>query len=307
MLVNAAKLNIGFLIYTYDKIDDAKINMEIIRSMWQSPQLFREITIVHAYNGDKSWYKTKYLEDELVITHNSGHFQGASEMIDAGIKLFGAKYTKVDYVIVLASDTWLVKPSYIAQILGKKQDSSLFLAACAWNLNEYTSIFDVGIATDFFIIDLHWSIKRHLFPLRYKEFKDKYGDLLLYINGDLVQLEKLLLLRFVAAIYGEEQDDIAMKHIALSRMYRMKDREPVHTGIDERDVWIRKRHWPNMGFIGYDEPEAKRAALKNIKEAKGASIERLLNSSDLDYYNSFTPHRVGHRFRFWAGSQEPRA
>ena len=78
---------------------------------------------MHAYNGDKSWYDTKYLEDDLVSIHNSGHFRGASDLIDAGIDVFWKRHTEVDYVIVLASDTCLVKPSYNANILKEMQNN----------------------------------------------------------------------------------------------------------------------------------------------------------------------------------------
>ena len=109
-------------------------------------------------------------------------------------------------------------------------------------------------------------MKRRIFPIDYKNFKDRYGDLLLYLDGDIIRLEKLLLSRFTAEIHEEER-----------------------AGIDERGVWIRKRCWPDMGLVGYDEPEAKREALRSLRNAEGESIKRLLSSSDLGYYNNFTP------------------
>ena len=147
---NVTSPTLGFLIYTYNKVDDARINMELVRSLWHQSQLFQNIIIVHAYNGDRSWYSTKYLEDKLINLHNSGHYQGAAELIDAGIKVFEEQYAYVNYVVVLASDTWLVNPCYVAEILKSMQDNRLRLATCAWNLDEEVSIFEVGMATDFF-------------------------------------------------------------------------------------------------------------------------------------------------------------
>ena len=111
------KLKIGFLIYTYNRIDDAKINMEIIRDIWTKSKLFSDIRIVHAYNGEKEWHPKKYLEDDLIFMKNPGHFQGAAELIDAGIKKFQEKYKNIDYVIVTAPDTWLIRPEYINKII----------------------------------------------------------------------------------------------------------------------------------------------------------------------------------------------
>jgi hypothetical protein len=63
--------NIGVLIYTYNRTDDAKINMDIIRNVWEKSKYFEKIKIVHAFNGEKSWYAKKYLENDLVVMKNS--------------------------------------------------------------------------------------------------------------------------------------------------------------------------------------------------------------------------------------------
>ena len=285
MPVNPEKINIGFLIYTYNKVDDAKINMEIIRSIWHNSRLFQNIIIIHAYNGDRSWYPAKYLEDELITLQNVGHFRGASDLIDAGMKAFEERHRDTAYVIVIAPDTWLTKPSHIAEMLKNMRNNHLYLATCAWSSGESTNIFEDGVAVDFFIVDLDWVISNRVFPIDYEGFRSKYGELLLYLRGEIVEVESLLLSRFVAAVYNEEQDDVALKHRALSRMHRMRDREPIHTGIDERGVWIRKRHWPEMGLVAYDQPDLKQQALKDLEGAEGENIQRLLNTNDLSYYN----------------------
>lgn len=76
--------NLGILIYTYNRIDDAKINMEIIKNVWQADDYFENLEIIHAFNGKKEWYEKKYLEDKLVRIRNTWHFQGASDLIDVG-------------------------------------------------------------------------------------------------------------------------------------------------------------------------------------------------------------------------------
>ena len=43
--------NIGFLINTHNRVDDSRINMDLIRDLWQNSKLFGEIKIVHAFNG----------------------------------------------------------------------------------------------------------------------------------------------------------------------------------------------------------------------------------------------------------------
>lgn len=39
---------IGVLLYTFNRIDDAKINQEIIRNLWKTTDFLSDIKIVHA-------------------------------------------------------------------------------------------------------------------------------------------------------------------------------------------------------------------------------------------------------------------
>ncbi len=84
----AKKPDIGVLLYTFDRVEDAYINQEILRNVWGTSGYFGSITIVHAYNGRQSWYPKKYLENVLIRQKNAGHFQGATELIDAGMHVF---------------------------------------------------------------------------------------------------------------------------------------------------------------------------------------------------------------------------
>lgn len=40
---------LGILIYTYNRVDDAKINMEIIRNIWAKPKL----SVINKYYDSK--------------------------------------------------------------------------------------------------------------------------------------------------------------------------------------------------------------------------------------------------------------
>ncbi|MBU4257470.1 hypothetical protein KJ586_00930 [Patescibacteria group bacterium] len=280
------KLNLGVLIYTYNRVDDAKINMEIIRDIWAKSKLFSDIKIVHTYNGNKSWYPEKYLEDDLVVIKNSGHFQGAAELIDAGMYRFKSKYKNIDYVIVMASDTWNIKPKYIYNIIKQIKEKSLYLATCAWGVHGRNDIKEVGMAVDFFILDLKWANKNKMFPINYKAFYNKFSDLFLYQKGGNVYLEKLLFSKYFKAIYHEFQNNVQFRDYALQKLFLLKDREPVHSHIDSHDFWIRKKYWPKMGLITHHEPQPKKEILKKYKITKGKNIQKLLNNDNLDYFNN---------------------
>lgn len=280
------KLNIGFLIYTYNRIDDAKINMEIIRDIWTRSKLFSDIKIIHAYNGKKGWYPKKYLEDDLVIIKNTWHFQGAAELIDSGIKKIQDKYKNIDYIIILSADTWLIKPKYVDNIIQNMNKDNLYLAACPWGLPEHNDIANVGMAVDFFVIDFKWSKRYKMFPINYKRFYNKYSDLLLYYRGGNIMLEKLLYANYLKTINRQEKIDFVAKKTAIKKMYNLRDRSPIHTHIDKDDLWARKMYWEKMGLLTHHDPGLKKEILKKSRISfQGKNIDKLLKSNNLNYYN----------------------
>lgn len=278
--------NIGVVIYTYNRVDDAKINMEIIRNEWTKIEGFRDIKIVHAYNGEKKWYPKKYLEDEIVRIKNSWHFQGASDLIDAGIKKMSENYKNVDYLIVLAADTWIINPLYIWKLVDRMRAEQYSLSTCAWGLPEKNNIREVGMAVDFFVVNLRWAIKYGMFPIDYNDFYQKYGEFVLYQKAGNIMLEKLTLSRYLRAISNEEGFNGVATKKAMERLLIMREREPVHSHIDKEGFWKRYMYWPKMGLLTHHNPDEKKEILfkKGIK--KGDNIKKLLKSNRLDYFNS---------------------
>ena len=258
------KIKLGVLIYTYNHVEDAKISMDIIKNIWQKSKIFSSIKIVHAYNGEKKWYAKKYKEDSLVRIKNSGHFQGASELIDVGIKELKERYSDIDYVFILASDTWLVKLEYIEKIIKKMIEGKLYLSTCSWGLPDRNNIFDVGMAVDLFVVDFSWALKFKMFPICYKKFKDKFGELFLYMKGGNVMLEKLTFSRFLQAIFKEYNDNNQLRYQVLGKMNILKDREPVHSHINDVGFWIRKEYWPKMGLLTHHDLKRKKRILKKL-------------------------------------------
>lgn len=274
---------LGVLIYTHDRVDDARINIEIIRNVWQKNKFFKNVEIVHSYNGKSEWYPKKYSEDLLVRTKNTWHFQGASDLIDTGVKKFSSS---VEYVIVLAADTWLVKPEFLEKVISTMFKNNLLLATCAWGVPGKMELKNVGMATDFFVIDLKWARKNNLFPIRYGEFHKKYKDLFLYQSCGNVMLEKLMLARFVDAVGREQGFNGSAKKSAFEKILIMSERVPVHRVIRKDGTWERKMHWPKIGLLTHHDPLPKKKILKTVKITEGEHIKKLLDSSDLNYYNS---------------------
>ena len=279
---NKQKLKISVIIYTYNRIEDAKINMEIIRNLWSKSKRL-EIKIVHCFNGQKLWYKKKYLENDLVRLKNSGHFQGAAELIDSGVKVVEKKYKDTDYVIFLASDTWLIKPAYLERILTRMKSENKYLASCPWGLPEYNNLRDVGIAVDFFILNYQWAKKYKMFPVDYGNFFNKYFELFSY-QGQNISLEKLMLGRFIQAVFREKRINVGLRQYAYQKFLNLADRNPVHTHVDKDGYWIRKMYWPKMGLLTHHEVLPKKQILKKAKITQGKNIKELLASKSLDYF-----------------------
>lgn len=279
------KTKIAVVLYTYDRTDDARINQEIIRYIWPAEQF--EIKIIHCFNGQKKWYPEKYLEDDLVRIKNSGHFQGASELIDAGVAVVNRKYLNFDYVVVLAADTWLIKADYIAKVIAEMKNGGKYLATCPWGLPERNKLFEVGMAVDFFIFDLQWARKQKMFPIRYADFYRKYGEFVIYQFGGNVMLEKLLLARFMQAIVKEFPDNNRMRLKTLEKMRTLSEREPVHSHIVDGN-WIRTHYWPKIGLLTHHEPLPKQQIIKKLnglpKQAK--YLNKLVRAKDLNHFNA---------------------
>jgi len=282
---------IGVLIYTYNRIDDAKINMEIIRNVWKKNSFLENVTIVHSFNGDRSWWPEKYLENELLYLNNPGHFLGAELLINKGVEVFRDKYPDIDYLVLLASDTWLVKPAYLENIIRTMQKDKKYLATCAWGTKKESNMFKIGMAIDFCVFDFKWMTEAGMFPIRFSEFVSKYNEIFEY-QDVLIFLERVIMLRFKQAIIKSVHipSDNMVKKIAYEYIHRMEEREPVHmkrkASVHGGYTEERNMYWPKIGIITHHDPAQKRKIFEKLKIPLGLHGERFLKSKSLDYFNN---------------------
>lgn len=280
---------IGVILYTYDRIDDARINMEIIRHVWGKCDLLKDVVITHAFNGKKEWWPEKYLEDELVYADNPGHFTGAEILINEGIKTLANKRPEIDYVIILAADTWLVLPEYIERNITIMQKENKYITTCAWGKKNDSDVFKTGMALDFNILDAKWANKNNLFPIHYGDFLNKYSEIFSYKN-ELIYLERVFALRFKQAIIRSTNipSENLIDEKARKRVNQIIEREPVNI---EYKKWFKEPHlerrmyWKKIGLLTHHEPAPKQKALKERNLNLGKYGQRFLIAKDLDYYN----------------------
>jgi len=234
-------MKLGYLIYTFDRVWDARIQMEIVRSLWE--KVFGKIYLIHAYNGKKSWYPEKYLEDKLIRQNNPGHYEGAANLIDAGIRELLKQ--KFDWLIVSAADTWLIKPKYIQNKIKKMEADDNVFFACPWGTPTRNNPRELGISADFFILKADWEKKNKMFPARYGSFKKKYLDLARYLGARNISYEKLLFAIFVSACAKEDpMNNNQLRFTVRKRLLLFEERIPIHKDED----WNRFMQWPKIGL-----------------------------------------------------------
>lgn len=287
----AKKFDIGVLLYTHDRVEDAYINQEIIRNVWEKSGLFGSVKIVHAYNGKKSWYPKKYLEDALIRRSNPGHFQGAAELVDSGMSVFHSRFPKIPYVIALAADTWVLKPAYMSKFIRTMKQKNKWLACSPWDVPQVKDIPEVGISLDFFILDMLWDKRNHIFPLAYKQFYDQYADFILYVKGSNVSAEKLFFARYLRSCGKEFGREVGKRTYGLSKLLVFKERSPVHSHINKHGFWIRKHFWPKIGLLTHHDPGAKQKAFRTFPKFAGKHAEKFRTAKNVDYFNIHVPNR----------------
>ncbi len=163
------------IITTHQRVLDAKIAMELIRFLWQKNQNLRNIDIYHAFNGERKWYPKKYLEDVLIRREPKDHYEGAADLIDAGMKKVFSSGKQYEAIIVQSSDVFIIKPQKIVQLINTLNDKYL-LATSLWPSFTFIPRY---FASEFFIIKP--DLARKIFPLDLPRFfMAKPWDLFLY-------------------------------------------------------------------------------------------------------------------------------
>lgn len=289
MATNNGEPKVGALLYTYDRIDDAKINEEIIRTVWPRTPLLKSVPLVHAYNGEDARWPEAYLEDDVRRTENPGHFAGAELLLNTGMAAFNETYPDVTHVVVLASDTWCVQPEYIERAVRSMHREGKYLATCAWGNKTDTDMFRIGMALDFFIVDMRFVRESGFFPIRYVDFVERFSELLMYQDA-LPYLERVVAMRFkqsVATVSALPSENL-LKSVARAHVYEMKEREPVHyqqRRLFRKPIGKRTMYWRTMGLLTHHDPEEKRRVLRTYRLSQGAQIQRFLSATDLTYFN----------------------
>ena len=291
---------VAVLVSTHDRIDDARVNMEIVRAAW--PQEFANVALVHAHNGRPGGW-TPYLEDVLVeVAPGQSHFTGAGDLLDAGLAAIARDLPDVQHVVCIAADSWLYRPEGVRAIVDDMRRDNLRLAAASWEVaddahgvrrerGDPALLPGAGLSTDAFVIDLPWALEFGMLPLDTTGFLATNGAILNYLQ-EIVLLEKYLEGRYLGAARSQLQrtrwpkDGWGSEGLRRARaMLRLIHERPIDpAGITAPS---HKGHWPDLGLITIEDPIVKRAEVRNVEGLRGGPVlERFLHGGELFWFNA---------------------
>lgn len=266
---------LAHLIYTYDRLDDARVQQEISRALYS--EAFGGVHLVHAYNGTTSFGYNPYLEDKLIVRENKGHYRGAVDLINAGL----AYCESLDpdgpqFVLVTASDTWAVDVHWLRATIDEMAATGKVLAASSWRTGPQYAI--GGFSLDFFIIDRLWNARARIFPLDYDAFYEAYADML----GAVLYTPPIPEAAFQHAYHRHfliTYRDNAVLIERERRFRRIVEREPACV----RDNTIGRQR---TGIWHSHQAADKKALLLRLDLACGEHTIRLMTTPDCLYFNS---------------------
>lgn len=159
-------MKIALLIRVYDRIEDLKYNLQIIRSTWTDNQYY----IIVVSNGKNKGYllpqeSIPMIDKLVVLEENAGHRKGNSQLL-----MEGAKYIPDDcpFTIILEADTWM----YTDRIATKytkllDQSEKNVWASADWYDKDY------ALATDYAIIKTAY-LKQNPFLFNFDIYPESY-------------------------------------------------------------------------------------------------------------------------------------
>lgn len=159
--MNIQKLRIASIIVTYNRVDEARAQMDIIRALWQP--LFKGIDIYHEFNGEVGWYKDKYKEDFLHRHKSMYYLLGANYLVNQGFKHVFESGETYDLIIVTSADAWFYNPKKLKIVITTFCEKKYKLATSMWGM--------VVLGTEFFIIAP--DLAKKVFPLRITHILNK--------------------------------------------------------------------------------------------------------------------------------------
>lgn len=137
--------NIIVIIRVYDRVEDLKYCLQIIKRTWLACKY--DICVVS--NGKSAGYIIpdeilNSVDSSVILEDNVGHLKGNSQLLLAGFD--NVNISSYDYCIILEADTWLYTDIIITKYIDRLEETGAVWASAQW-YDRFLSL-----ATDFAIV-----------------------------------------------------------------------------------------------------------------------------------------------------------
>ena len=277
-----ARTKTAVCITTFNRVDCARINMEIIKLNYAN-----QWPIIHACS-DKNY--EKYIEDILVECEPKALQAGAFDLLRNSI-LTATKAYNPEYIVHLEADTWLMNQDFIEKyitLLSKKPYA--MIAASSWSFDKSEKWKASGKVTKkvlYYITRLtkKLGLKWHI------GWQNSIASQF-FVVKNTIEFRELL-----STMTEPSADDYLEKYIFSKITKRfgkkailwMDEREPVHpknrNSCEVMELFC--QHFPSKNITnGNSDEDGKKEVLERYESLKkGTYMKKLLQSNDLSYYN----------------------
>lgn len=158
-------MKIAILIRVYNRIEDLKHNLQIIKDTWKQNEYY---IIVISNGAEKGYFVDDSSKDKIdklvVLDKNSGHMSGSNQLLNEGVKHIP---TDCKYTLILEADTWLYGDSIITKYTNILANSDSVWASANW-YDKYHAL-----AVDYAIMDSEY-IKKNTQLFDFGDFPECY-------------------------------------------------------------------------------------------------------------------------------------
>ncbi|WP_108821703.1 glycosyltransferase family 2 protein [Dysgonomonas sp. Marseille-P4361] len=146
-------MEITVLIRVYDRIDDLKYNLQIIRDTWKD----NNYHVIVVSNGKSKGYdipsdSLRHIDKLVVLEENAGHRKGNSQLLMEGAKFIPESS---QFTLILEADTWVYGDAIISKYAKRLAETPNAVWASADWYDKY-----YALATDFALIKTDY-IRKH--------------------------------------------------------------------------------------------------------------------------------------------------
>jgi len=252
---------------TFNRIDCARINMEIIKLNYPI-----QWPIVHACSNENY---TQYLEDILVQRQPKDMQDGALDLLISALEAANQNFNP-DFIIHVESDTWLMNQAILDKYIQKLEDNPKKIIACSrWN-SDRSQVWKESKKIRYFFSKLFKPLGLN-FHIR---SNNSLSSQFFIIKNDPKIIQGLQSLKSVPLKSSLEMELMKVIKTKFGRdsVIFLKEREPVHPNY--RDSC------EALELYCQHSPEEKIKVLKKYSTfKKGAYMENLLTSQHVEYYN----------------------